>query len=191
MRFSILFVCLIGMVLLSSIAMGDIVLVNDDWDGSEENCYGNFVGSQAWASASGDDTDEDGWAKGGYGHITTVTEWLHWQGYGSAYAWVHVYVYDEWPCSAESDSEGWSTHTNKVEAYAYVDETYVWSPPGLAYRTEDPDPDYNDDETMFNAYTGIWAGHQVNASASICSGSDNLAYAESDAIGACELYEPE
>ena len=188
MRFITLIVCLVGMVLFSSIAMGEIIMVNVDWDGSEENCSGDYVSSSAWASASGDDTDEDGWASGGYGYITTVGGNFHWVGYGDAGAYVGVYVVDQWPCWAWGYGSAGTTHTGESKADIEIDEDAVESPPDWAWDLDDPDAEYDDDDDYFPAYDGIWAGHSVEASAMICSGSDNEAYGEGNAVAVCDLY---
>lgn len=180
MKSRMLCACLVGMLFVSAVALGEIVK-QTDWDGCGD-VSGCYILSGADAFASGEETDPDSWAHGDWSLRTTEAGLFHY-GYGyraSTFAWVNVI--DEYPCHARASAVAGGTVGSMLSPSAYRDDSHVPDPPGSSYIGDYPDDiTSSDQEGYFEVYEGVYCGHTVLTSASIWSGSYNVAWAGADA----------
>lgn len=183
--------CLVCMLFVSAVALGEIVK-STDWDGYGD-VWGYYASSGARATAIDEETSPDSWAQGSWSLITTEAGWFDWWYYCEASAGAAVIVHDTYPCWADADSEAdievdIDDLYDDVEAHAYVDEDDCGPPPDWAYDYDEPPSVSDSDYNYFQALEGIYAGHTVIAKAWIWDGSDNEATALADAGAAISLY---
>lgn len=180
-------VCLVGMLFVSTIALGEIVMVDVDWD-YHGDASGYYASSTASAYASGEETNPDSWAHGTYGLVTTEAGYFNWWYYYEASAYAYVYRDDQYPCSATAHGDAGGTYGSTVSADASVDESDVPNPPGSWDEYDEPSSQSDSGGDDFGPYGGIYCGHTVTAEGNIWSGSNSWTSATGDAGAAVDLY---
>ena len=182
-------VCLVSVLFASTVALGDIIMVDDDWD-YYGDASGYYASSEASAYASSEDTNPDSWAHGTYGLVTTEGGTFTWFYYYEASAYAYVYRADQYPCSASAHGDAGGSKGPTVSADADVDEGDVPNPPGSADDYDDPPSASDSEDQYFNAYSGIYCGHTVTAEGNVWSSdpTDSWTSATGDAGAAVYLY---
>ena len=184
MKSHILLACMVGMLFVPTVTLGEITMEDDDWEG-EGDVWGYYASSGA--SAYGD-ADESGysWAWGGYSLQTSEGGDFDWWYYyeASAYAYAcRIGLGSVW-ASADGYADG--TYGEGVSASVSVYVTWP-SPSDSDYDEPDSETDNGTDE--FSAYDSIYANHSVSASAGTSPLSLGWATANADAGAAIDLSE--
>lgn len=173
-----LFACLVVMLPVSTITMGEIVMT-PHWNGYGD-VYGCYVVSDAKAAAFDEQDYQISWAHGGWSLITTEADLFDWWYYCEASASALIFVYDETTCWAWGKGEAgasviYEENSYGVEAEAFVYEKDCGPPPDYCLENDVPDPITEDGTNYFEAYEGMWASHDVITIAEIFTGGDNVA----------------
>lgn len=185
MKSHILLACLVCMLFVSAVVLGEITMEDVEWDG-EGDIWGYYASSEASAYCDGDKPLEISWASGGYKLQTSEAGEFDWWYYYEASAFAYACRNDTYTVSASASGYAYGSKGPEVFAHASV----FISPPFPSKGVYD-EPDSQSDEGTeeLNAYDNISASHSVSASAGTYPGCSNWATATGDAGAVIDLSE--
>jgi len=178
-------ICVIAILLVSSVAFGEIV-VNGVWvpdGGGYGFTGGNPSNSNGWANAVGEDPSSWAEANGWMEYTVTEDTYCDWNYVLQGYSYVDVYRYGEVGphyAYASSFAHVFSPYFNDVlSTYAYLDEEYKpeskW--PDVPYVEDDPGDKEDNDSRWFYENESLYFSHYVYVEADITEDSDEDAFA--------------
>lgn len=197
MKLHILFACLVVMLSVSTVALGTIVM-DSGWSGNGD-VSGDFLSSEAEATAIDSETSVYSWAHGWWQLKTTEEGYFDWYYTLHANAWADIYYMDEntaWSygdAEAQVDLSDFTTPSTVThDAFAYIEDGDCGDPPWYQYEYEYPtNRSASDTEVFFEANEKIKCYHDVSAQAYISEGSDSSTYGWSRGAASIALYEAE
>lgn len=181
MKSNILCACLVCMLFVPTVTLGEVWFVDDHWEG-EGDVWGYYASSNASAYADGDEVWEYSSAEGGYALQTTEGGSCDWWYYYEASAYVYASRTDTDTVVACAGGMANGTKGTGVSAQASVFIPYPWPSDS---DSDEPDAETDEGTDEFDPYEKINASHEVYAEALTAEqGSSNWAVAYGDA-GAC------
>ncbi len=180
--------CVIALLLISTVAFGEIVEIGD-WDG--DNSLGDWTYTSATAHATGTNQSDYSWGDGWqYTYTTVYEDSLDWYTYVYVWAEVKMWLWNDEACRGDAIADadaynpyGYDHDFASVMREESGDYGYTRKIDGI-YDT------WSIDSDQFYAYEGVTCSHFAIAYASVPEDGDSIVHSHADSVALGSLDEP-